>query len=173
MPVRNRAVARKTNSPYVPVGVGFISADPSPGLLAALEKERKLQIAERIRELRQNSPYTQEAIAERLGVTVRAYQKQEKTGGVSYENVEKLAGLHGVETDWILRGDKPATPDLLGANHDGSQLDRMEKQLNDVAEQLDALEVTLSMLAAAQAPARRTAARSSRGRTTGSKRAAS
>jgi transcriptional regulator with XRE-family HTH domain len=146
MTVRNQAVARETNSPYVPRGVGFIAANVSPGFLVALDSERKRQIGDRLKELREGSPYTQEAIADRLGITVRAYQKQEATGGVSYDNIEKLAELHGVEADWILKGDTE-TPDLLGGSDEA-----IIQRIDDLAATVERLARSMAEFVAASAP---------------------
>jgi len=78
-----------------------------------MDEQRRLEIAGRIKELREQSPYTQPAIADRIGVTVRAYQKWEQTGGLTGEHLEELAKLHNVTPEFIWRGqERGPTPDL-------------------------------------------------------------
>lgn len=86
------------------------------------DQEQKHRIGERLRTLRERSPYTQEAVADHIGVTIRAYQKQEQTGGVKYENLEKLADLFGVTVSYFYE-ERPAL------SRD-AQLDRIERKLN-------------------------------------------
>lgn len=45
----------------------------------------------RIAQLRERAHLTQEAAADRAGVTLRAYQKWEAGGGIQYANLQKLA----------------------------------------------------------------------------------
>lgn len=93
-------------------------------------KERRARL---LRELRDRSPLTQEAVAERIDVSLRGYQKMEQTGGVSFSNLEKLADLFGVDVDYFFREgqDEPV--------RDSDQLDRIEELLranNDLMQQL-------------------------------------
>lgn len=57
----------------------------------------------RLRAARINSGYTQQGVADALGVTVNSYQKYEQsTRSPSLETLVKLADLFSVPTDWIL-----------------------------------------------------------------------
>ena len=76
----------------------------TPDLLALLteatvDADRKKRIAARLKELRELSPYTQENIAAKLNLSLRGYQKIEKTGGTSFPNYELLAAIHGVPVE--------------------------------------------------------------------------
>lgn len=77
-----------------------------------MDEKQRLEIAERIRELRERSPLTQPQIAERLHLTLRGYQKLEQRGTTKYERAQELADIHGVDPDWIWDGrEKGPTPD--------------------------------------------------------------
>lgn len=89
--------------------------------------------ADRIRALKKEHPeFTWQVIADRIGVSLRAAQSWQEKGGMEYENAKKLAKLWGEDVDYIWRGARPETPDLLA----GSQLDRIEAKLNEVLERL-------------------------------------
>ncbi len=66
---------------------------------ASVDQERKQAIGRRMRTLRTRSPYTQEQVADILGITVRGYQKAEQTGMVKHERLERLAELYDVDVD--------------------------------------------------------------------------
>ena len=72
--------------------------------VSGLDEDGRRARAQRIKRLRQESAYTQPAIAEAVGVTLRAYQRWEEGGGIEWEHLESLAELHGVEPQWIHRG---------------------------------------------------------------------
>lgn len=80
-------------------------------LQMALSEQARLERAERIRTLREESPYTQGAIADAIGVTPRAYQRWEEGGGVTWDNLEALAKLHGVSVHWLHKGEGPRVGD--------------------------------------------------------------
>lgn len=103
-------------------------------LQLALEEQQRLDRAARIKQLREESPYTQEAIADLVGVKIRSYQKWEEGGGIEWDNLEKLADIHKVSVQWIHRGEEKATPDVLGNLSSvppelAAQLDRIEKEV--------------------------------------------
>jgi transcriptional regulator with XRE-family HTH domain len=74
----------------------------------------------------------QPQIAERVGVTLRAYQEWEAGGGIAWPNLEKLADIHGVSTDWLEHGDEQPVPAP-------SQLDRIERKLDEVLSRIGAV----------------------------------
>lgn len=83
---------------------------------------------ERIKWLRDEKLHlTQEAMADKVGITLRGFQEWEAGGGIKWENAKKLAKIGGVTPDWIMSGDREETPDLLGASP--SQMDRIESDL--------------------------------------------
>lgn len=106
----------------------------------AAAKEHRARL---IRELREQSPYTQAAIAKRLNIGLRGYQKIEKTGGAKYETLSKLAVLHGVDVDYFYRGengDQPAPDDasqiLEAASRIEQALERNHKTMQALLSRL-------------------------------------
>jgi transcriptional regulator with XRE-family HTH domain len=97
-----------------------------------VEEAQKLDIAKRIRLLRERSPLGQREIAERLGITLRAYQKVEARGTTKMERCEELAEIHDVTAAWIWSGKKrlPAPDVLSDLGDDSDQLDRIEDKLD-------------------------------------------
>lgn len=80
-----------------------------------MEEQRRKEIGQRMKELRERSPYTQDDIAEMLGVKPRTYQRQEERGTTKFALVERLAEIHQtwtsrsdewafVDADWIWDG---------------------------------------------------------------------
>lgn len=88
----------------------------------AMDAQRREELAARIKELR--GLRTQQAIADRVGVTMRAYQAWEAGGGITWENIEALAKVFGVSEDYLLYGE---VGDRLRA---GTQLERIEAKLD-------------------------------------------
>jgi transcriptional regulator with XRE-family HTH domain len=88
----------------------------------AMDAQRREELAARIKELR--GLRTQQAIADRVGVTLRAYQAWEAGGGITWENIEALAKAFGVSEDYLLYGE---VGDRLRA---GTQLERIEAKLD-------------------------------------------
>lgn len=61
------------------------------------------EIAYNVKRLRTEAGYTQDEVAQRIGITWRNYQKYEKAGAVPRpENLEKLAKVYGVSVEEIL-----------------------------------------------------------------------
>lgn len=61
------------------------------------------EIAYNVKRLRAEAGYTQDEVAQRIGITWRNYQKYEKAGAVPKpENLERLAKLYGVSVEEIL-----------------------------------------------------------------------
>lgn len=118
-----------------------------------MEEAQRLEIAHRITQLRERSPFTQPAVAAKLGIGLRAYQKLERVGTTKYERCEELAEIHAewardsadwghVSADWIWDGRIPrgAAPDLLGElNGERTQLDRIEALLLDLRDRVTEL----------------------------------
>lgn len=67
----------------------------------------KSGVARRIRDLRKNSHYTQEFLAESLSISVSAYRKKEyAVSNISADEIVVLHHLYDVSCDYILLGDK-------------------------------------------------------------------
>jgi hypothetical protein len=62
-------------------------------------------VATRLRTLRGRRPQT--VIAAGVGVSLRAYQQWEAGGGIAWHNLDALAKLHSVSTEWLLSGAEP------------------------------------------------------------------
>ncbi len=61
----------------------------------------------RLRSARLNSGFTQQQVADMLGVTVNSYQKYEQAmRSPSLETLVKLSDIFDVPTDWILGRDE-------------------------------------------------------------------
>lgn len=105
-------------------------------LTTLLNQMADLERGARIAELRKAKHLTQPAVAELVGVTLRAYQAWEAGGGIAWDNVKLLAKKLGADPDYILSGPKPETPDLFPSG-DAGQLDRIEKALEILTEQVE------------------------------------
>ena len=58
---------------------------------------------ERLKAIRKESPYTQQNIADILGISLNAYQKYEQAErSPSLETLVKLADIFNVSTDYLL-----------------------------------------------------------------------
>jgi len=105
-----------------------------------MDEAQKLEIGARIRQLRERSPYKQQAVADKLGIGLRAYQKLEEVGTTRYERCEELADIFEVEPMWIWEGrERGSTPDLFapfGGSEPSARLSQIESALADVQEQL-------------------------------------
>lgn len=92
---------------------------------------RKVAIGQRIKALR--DPMPQQKVIDNAGldVTLRAYQAWEAgDSGISWDNLERLAGFFGVTTEYLLSGvERRASPD---------QLDRIESKLDEALSMLHA-----------------------------------
>lgn len=91
--------------------------------MAQAEAERQKEIGARIRELRGRVP--QPVIAERVGVTLRAYQAWEAGGGIAWDNLVKLAEVFEVSEDYIEYG-------LGGDYKPGTNMARIEQKLDAI-----------------------------------------
>lgn len=88
-----------------------------------MEELQRAEIAARIRDLRARSPYSQQQVADRLGIGLRAYQKLEKLGTTKWERVQQLAEVFTTAPEKIWYGDEYAPPDP-------NQLNRIERKLD-------------------------------------------
>jgi transcriptional regulator with XRE-family HTH domain len=104
-------------------------------LRMALELQHQHEVAERIKRLRGKVP--QPIIAERVGVTLRAYQEWEAGGGLKWENYGKLALALGTTVEYLMHGTEETDDGL--APH-ATQLDLIEAKLDDVLAALTRLE---------------------------------
>lgn len=103
---------------------------------------------DRIRSLRENLHLTQEAMADRVGLTLRGYQEWEAGGGIKWDNAKRLAKVAGVEPDWIMSGDRGETPDFLGGGRVSQpqlavEMAAIRVEIAALATQLEVLQRTL------------------------------
>lgn len=89
----------------------------------------------------------QQTVADRVGVTLRAYQAWEAgDAGIKWENLESLAQVLETKPDFILYGERdsqPDTPDVLG---EIDRLARIERRVDDLAEHAQRVERMLGEL---------------------------
>lgn len=97
----------------------------------AMEAQRREEIAGRIRELRGGVP--QPVIAERVGVTLRAYQAWEAGGGIGWENLIRLAKALDVSEEYLLYGDAG------DERRAGTRLENVERAQHRIEAKIDAL----------------------------------
>lgn len=70
-----------------------------------------MDIAERLQELRKNAGYSQEQVAEMLGLSRQAVSKWESgQGKPEIDNVVKLTEIYQVSADYILLGTEKEVP---------------------------------------------------------------
>lgn len=92
--------------------------------------------ASRIRELKEDHPeLTWQAIADHVGVSMRAAQAWAEKGEIAYANAKKLAELFDdVDVDYIMRGPR-GSADLMGSLSTAELLPRlasMEKKIDEL-----------------------------------------
>lgn len=64
-------------------------------------------ISERLQKLRKHERYSQEQLAEKLGVTRQAISKWESNqGNPDINNIIKLSEIYNVSTDYLLKGEE-------------------------------------------------------------------
>jgi hypothetical protein len=110
----------------------------------AADEDRAL----RIRELKASRPdLTWRRIADAVGVSERAAVDWQKTGGIDYENAKALAKVFDADLDWLWRGDRPETPDVMGAmNGDTGQLDEILAAVKNLTSEVAAMGERLTRL---------------------------
>lgn len=100
----------------------------------ARERLDLLEMGQRIARLRRDHGFSQQYIADYVGVRLRTYQFwQQGKSPPEQENLEKLAELFGVTPKYILKGE---TPELLVQRED--QLDRIEAEVTAIRKALEA-----------------------------------
>jgi transcriptional regulator with XRE-family HTH domain len=87
----------------------------------------------RIAQLRERGHLTQEAAAERAGVTLRAYQKWEAGGGIQYANLQKLATALKASVEEITGEAETPSPFRVG-----EQIDDMAAEFRRYVKELQA-----------------------------------
>jgi transcriptional regulator with XRE-family HTH domain len=121
-------------------------------LRALVEKQQRLEIGQRIRELREASPETNRSIADYVGVGERSVANWiAGQTGITYEHAKKVASLFNVDVRWLWDGqERPAVPDLMGTLNNGTELSELRgmvmESLQANSEQLAQLLATVASL---------------------------
>lgn len=96
----------------------------------------------RIAQLRERAHLTQEAAADKAGVTLRAYQKWEAGGGIQYANLQKLADALGTTVEQITGDAETPNPFQLSDQINGvneefrRDVDEIKQRLTNIEQQL-------------------------------------
>lgn len=121
-----------------------------------VEQQQRVEIGERIKELRENSAETNRSIAEYVGVGERSVAAWIAGGGIAYDNAKKVAELFGVDVDWIWRGRiRGATPDPFATASQAvggelqAKLDELERDMRKVLKNQRQLLAAIAELAEA------------------------
>lgn len=69
-----------------------------------MEEQQRLEIGERIKELRNASPQTNRSIADYVGVGERAVANWIAGGGIAWDNAKRVADLFAVDVQWLWSG---------------------------------------------------------------------
>lgn len=99
--------------------------------LAEEERARQREVGERIAASREELRLTQPVVAERVGVSLRAYQNWEAGHTrIAWPNLERLSGILHVPADQILNGTPDAEPELtILPTHLNEIMDAFEDRL--------------------------------------------
>lgn len=98
-------------------------------------------IGRRIAELREDRRLTQPVVADRVGVSLRAYQKWEAgTSAPAWRNLEHLAEVFSVTADYLLGAAQDKRQDAV------EQLDRIESELGAIRVELGQMATQLEDL---------------------------
>jgi hypothetical protein len=122
-----------------------------------MDETQRLEIAERIHQLQERCPWTEPVVADRLGLTLRGYQKMEQKGTTKWERAEELAKIHAEwardDPEWIGRAtagwiwdgrERPVeTPDLLGELERPTELAALRAAVEDLRKELRAMQSEL------------------------------
>ena len=100
----------------------------------------------RIAQAREQLHLTQEAAADRAGVTLRAYQKWEAGGGIQYDNLTRLARALNTTIETLTGEAETRAPDPFGS----AQLDRIERLLIAQEELLRQIKAAVAVLEGAR-----------------------
>lgn len=88
-----------------------------------------MSISERLQELRKQTNYSQEEIAEKLGVTRQAISKWESgQGNPDINNIIKLSEVYSTSTDYLLTG--------IGSDNKTVQIECTKKNQNRVSKKV-------------------------------------
>ena len=104
-----------------------------------MDEQQRIEIGARLKDLRANSPHTNRSVGDAVGVTERTVAEWAAgRQGMTYDNAKKVAELFDVDLDWLWRGDKGETPDLMGTlSQNGSAAD-LKADVDRLLSELDA-----------------------------------
>ena len=109
-----------------------------------MEADQKRQIGDRVRELRENSRYTNETLAQAVGVSARAVGKWIEGKGISRDSAEKVAEVFDVDPDWLWSGRERVAPDLMGALSGPASGPELARQIQELQSETTELRSELS-----------------------------
>lgn len=107
--------------------------------LAQEEREKQRRVGERIAEAREARRLTQPVVADRVGVSLRAYQNWESGATrVAWTNLPKLAKILGASEDYLLSGEgrEPAVPVPTDLNQQFGEIDARLANIEEMLSQL-------------------------------------
>lgn len=121
--------------------------------LAEEDRLKQRKIGERIAEAREARRLTQPVVAERVGVSLRAYQNWESGGTrIAWANLERLAKILEVAEDYILSGaGEPAVPVPIDTDQQFVEIDARLANIEQMLTQLLERQPEEAALAAAVA----------------------
>lgn len=107
-----------------------------------MEERQRIEIGQRIKDLRNGSPQTNRSIADFVGVGERAVANWIAGGGIAWENAKRVADLFDVDAQWLWsgRGSREGGDGLrqLDADYVREALGEIRADVKDVLVRLDA-----------------------------------
>jgi transcriptional regulator with XRE-family HTH domain len=119
-----------------------------------VEKQQRLEIGQRIRDLREASPETNRSIADYVGVGERSVANWiAGETGITYAHAKQVAELFHVDVRWLWDGqERQVTPDVLTALNGDGPLTReravgeLSAQIGELAQVIHRLEADIQRL---------------------------
>lgn len=93
-----------------------------------MHEDLRREICARIRQARKKGGFTQQEMADLLGLTLRGYQNYEGAR-VPWDRIGDIARLTGTTEEWLLRGDPPVV-----AAGDADRLASLERSVDHLQE---------------------------------------
>lgn len=90
-------------------------------------------IGDRIKQARTEAGFTQDELADLVGVGMRQIQYYESGESDPYRKLRQIAEATGKPIDWLLRGDETSEPDAEGV---AARLSAVEEQLRELRQEL-------------------------------------
>lgn len=114
---------------------------PTLRLRHLMDAQQRIEIGNRIRDLRNASPQTNRSIADYVGVKERAVANWiGGSTGITYEHCKTVAQLFNVDHNWLWSGEERGqAPDLMAglSADDSERLKRVERKLDELLRRTD------------------------------------